>query len=100
MLVKKVTADRVCLTDVSLLVEITENSLIIAESKQNAAVKKGRILAHGPDCKTVVDGEWGVFLGTIGNEVLFKDQKYLMLREGDLFFVANEAELKDLPTQP
>lgn len=91
-LIKHATADRVVLVDIDLLFSQTITGIVISEHGA-MAIKRGRVLAAGPDCKQAKPGEWYVFEKGRGIEIIFKSAKYLIIRECDTMFCADENEL-------
>jgi len=100
MLIKKPTVDRIAIVDNGLLVGKTETGLIIAESTQNISVRKGMVVGVGPDCKQVKEGDIVCYMSNKGIQVRVFEDVYLIMREGDLEFIANEEDIKNLPVAP
>lgn len=92
-LIKYPVADRVVLTDIDLLFSKSAISGIVLSEHGAMAIKKGRVLSYGPDCKQVKKGDWMVFEKGRGIDITYQSSKYQVIRECDTLFCANESEL-------
>lgn len=70
---------------------ITKGGIHLIEHQQDKP-RYGKVLEVGPECKDVAEGDCVLYGKYAGNEIKFKGEDILLLRESDLFYIDDNFE--------
>ena len=79
------------------VVDVSPGGIYLPDSVKDRQVStEGIVIAVGPDCEVVVEGDEVMYGQYVGVDITLNDKKYSIIKEGDLLgILKNDEEEKD-----